>query len=692
MKQKRTNGTTLIELLVVIVVFLVGILAAIQIFPTGLDTLRTTRVMTIARQLARAESQVYAAMRDQMPELIAPVVYVGAGSFITVDTTREANELLPLGVDGLDNAGILSAGGNPLGPWAKVTGSNLISRVIGEGRSVPAPRPVGALYGTGSVLNLRFGPVYYERDAVSGIGVPGVVTAYTNDLELLDGDRDQDVPRLSAQRWDSWAAYFVPGTAATATGSTVAGFLNQDQIWVPRLGTGASLRHGFRVSMTMYYDDAGTVRPVDVIVTAPPVIGPFYDESPNWGTPPTNPSPYSIVSLPGLLNLTGGVYSPANYRGVLRNSLRIQRVYQELPLAVAFSAEDPLQYKMMNNSLGSLLVNPVAASVSIRNGATNVPLKVKADYSAFDWRILKEDLTVPTLAASSGADVKLMLNSIKAKDTQEPDGLASVGLGSTGADRSMWTPTPADGITPSSQDFVLVDVATGAVVVGNSAVDALSCYVVDKRRGVVTFRDADGVPGNGLSGFLSYAAPDSTANWTIEGPVAMEGRKVRAMYRGQVEFAVQPLKPANSYSVVYPAVAQPLGAGRVAIGGQNGWGVPNRLYFPLSDFGQRVTIGEIAYTDGANLSTTMEQGFRISGKEDFGGLVLAYVELPPGRTFDFSVAEPVKRVKGASMKVRVLWNPGTFAIGGTPAANLESFLNWHRGWRRVETETFVGAN
>ena len=54
MKRNRRAGTSLVELLVVIVVFLIGILAILQIFPGGLRVLATSRSNAVARQLEDA--------------------------------------------------------------------------------------------------------------------------------------------------------------------------------------------------------------------------------------------------------------------------------------------------------------------------------------------------------------------------------------------------------------------------------------------------------------------------------------------------------------------------------------------------------------------------------------------------------------------------------------------------------------
>ena len=52
-RNRHRLGTTLVEVLVVIVVFLVGILAVIQIFPKGYQILLLTRGKSVSQALAR---------------------------------------------------------------------------------------------------------------------------------------------------------------------------------------------------------------------------------------------------------------------------------------------------------------------------------------------------------------------------------------------------------------------------------------------------------------------------------------------------------------------------------------------------------------------------------------------------------------------------------------------------------------
>lgn len=113
MNRTRRNGTTLVELLVVIVVFLIGILAILQIFPGGFKVLQNTRSMAVARQLARAEMERSKSYADTMAEMILDVRYqLGAGF---VDIFTDANHFsndLGHGGEGMDVNGHVISGGD----------------------------------------------------------------------------------------------------------------------------------------------------------------------------------------------------------------------------------------------------------------------------------------------------------------------------------------------------------------------------------------------------------------------------------------------------------------------------------------------------------------------------------------------------------------------------------------------------
>lgn len=118
MRATRRAGTSLVELLVVIVVFLIGILAVLQIFPGGLRILTNTRNMAVARQLSRAQIEMLKARANVLGEMVLDVQYAVIGSTgslnIFVDGTHNQNDLGHPGT-AIDPAGNVILGADTIG-------------------------------------------------------------------------------------------------------------------------------------------------------------------------------------------------------------------------------------------------------------------------------------------------------------------------------------------------------------------------------------------------------------------------------------------------------------------------------------------------------------------------------------------------------------------------------------------------
>src|SRR5580700_9951541 len=91
-RNRRTLGTTLIEILVVIVVFLIGILAVIQIFPKGFQLLLLNRNREVAQGLARDYVEMLKSRPDQLPEQIVSAYYDLNGNLI-INSAKDPNDL-----------------------------------------------------------------------------------------------------------------------------------------------------------------------------------------------------------------------------------------------------------------------------------------------------------------------------------------------------------------------------------------------------------------------------------------------------------------------------------------------------------------------------------------------------------------------------------------------------------------------
>ncbi len=683
--RRKMAGTSLIEVLVVIVVFLVGILAIVQVFPPGLAVLRMNRAQTLATSLARAEVQRILGQSAQLPERIVAGSFDATGTVFILSQTDPSNFNPPVTNPGnlgeVDGNGQVLVSGNPIGHWTKQSGSNKINRIIGEGRPIPQPTVVNGVLG--SRMQLMFAPLYYIYDGANGRSAGQVLSVYGNDLRRSLGSSDEFIPDSTAALYDTDAFTFVPEERATLTTNTPAGFDRKDQIWIGLLqdtGTSLPIFHSYRISMSFVYNDGVSDRVIEAIFTAQPDISTSYFRQFNN---------YAVISIPDLLSAS--TFNPLGYRGVEVGSLRVQRVFQEVPAATPFSAYDPYQYRPWNHALGMLLLNPVGATEKVRDLDGNAaPLIARVDYSVYDWRIMRDEFSVPNpvLVASFNPNIKLLVNSVRAGSGTGPDSKPYGGIALAG---DGFMQTPDLGGTSGSQDFVLVDLETGGVVAGNSSV-ANSSYFVDKSNGTVQFKDTDTTDGFAITGRL-YVPNGGYQGWTLSAPMELAGRRVRALYTASGDYATQVLKASASYNIVFPSAPAQLVAGQCYVGGSNGWGFANRLYFPLIDSRQKVTVGEM-WVAGGTSPVIRDRDLKISGVESIGGVTVAYAEVPGGLNFDASRNNyAVRRVNGASIKVRAFYNPDTWSLGTDAGTNFDRLRKWTERYYTTTTETFdAGGN
>ncbi len=675
--QRRQAGTSLVEILVVIVVFLTGILAIVQIFPGGFRLLGITRRIAMGNQLARTEIERLKGQSEQLPEQIVPVIYVNIGGGvirIDVDSTRNVADTGPLaGVVSLDGTGMfLDSGNNILGNWKSLIGANVVRRVIGEGKRVPNPTLVNGL--EGSRMTLNFGPVILDANHQSTFLV------YGNDM---------------------LAQYGKPGTAGVRDSEyfLVSPDLPSGTITLP---SGPAVRN-YRLALT-FVERVGSqnVRreTVGLVVTVAA----------------NAPNGYQTFSLGTLLGI------PASYVGAEPDSIRAARLFEDVT-ATGFSPNgvkptaDPYEYQLISPELGVVMFNPAGYnySMDLRNGR-QLPLTARVDYDVYDWRVLREDFRIPD---SLPSNYHLPLGSLKVMNTNDVDGQLFTGMGFT-------VPNGAAGYSPAT-DFVLMDVQTGGVYLydyknpadptppagplNEFAVDPTkSSYTVDKSIGVVRFNDLNRNPGDGLQ--LQLLLPGANAPVTVNA----SGRAVRALYMAKDEWAVQVYKAAEQYYTTYAAptndsyyVGTSAGYyGLAAPAGENTALSSHRIYFSEADSGRKVVVETIWFhwSDGSGNHTDALQGQAFSiGRDrvtndfdpyiDINQAAADYVAATYGTAatnigLDFaSYGYAVRGVKGASVNVRVLWNPNYLNLTADGATNMKNLDRWAQGYRKQSTETFL---
>ncbi len=697
-RSRRTAGTSLVEILVVIVVFLIGILAIVQIFPGGFRLLGLTRSQSQATQLARKEIERLKSRADQLPDRIVPIRYVRAnGELVAIaDSNRRTNNLGPT-ADGLtQNADFTNAGDN-LGPWRRASAANMVNRVVGESTIIPAPRPAaGAIAGNlyyGGLMNLQFGPAVFNPEVAGNTTDSDVIfNVYANDLSLSLGAP----PPPAVDPFRQYLYYCENGDLPTA------------QLHIPQ-AAGGLIR--YRLAATGYVRDAlnnvRTIELLDYILTVPA------------GGPNTYFTvPFSAIFVPPIT-------APGEtFIGIASDSLQLAPLFTRILKTDPFTAS-PYEYKLIddvnpgvtNANMGALLFNPAGYDYFIPNSqGRRIPLMARVNYNVYDWGIVKEDFRIPAEDTGQPSDpiaegtvrrtpsIQLSLGGLKVKGNADTDGRTYNGLG-------FVTPNGVGGT--QELDVVIQDTETGGIYAHNPANlgDPIeTSYRVDKSIGSIRFQDRNAATPE-LE--VTIYRPD---DWTPIQINDARGRSVRVFYQSSQEYQVQVLKAAARYV----GVAGTPGSGQASLGAIGNPLTETKLYFSQSDLGRHVTINE-AYVEWDNdtplnlLYSTEVRKLSFSGEvkaprptdpiqlpsldlDDVFGLQPG-AQPPQQRRFAlrWSVVDEagkspgfiVRGVRGASVTVRVLWNPQKFTLGADPVANMTAFDRWASNWRKSTSETFL---
>ena len=650
--KRRQTGTTLVEILVVIVIFLIGILAVLQIFPGGFRLLLLSRNNSAATALGRDEIERLKDHPESLPEDVLAVRYDGTKSI--TDDTLEPTALNPLGT--------VDANGKVNGiDWTLASGANVARGIVGEGQRVPAPRQVGNQYG--GLLVVEHGP----------IDPNGPFLAYANDLSRTVGlPRDAVAgPPANSTLATTFAGITAKISETSATAGNVAAVRVQTPVatapfefFVVGAATPAATilvpasayNRVYRLRLSGVVNASGFVRrDFPTISLSVPAVDPSTDATPLIGI--------RVEDILGAADVLNG----ATLGSIEVGTVRLAPEY--LNRTAAGWSGDPFEAKLADGNLGVLLFSPYAREgIVARPGGSTEPLVAKVDYDVLDWRILREDFRV----VNDSASFRLSLQSLKVGSADGFDGRnngAMPGLegGATGS--------PV-GVNPTD-NVVVVDLATGF------RLDEAG-LIVDKSRGVVTLADVDGDASNGTQVRLV----------SLADPVNANNRTFRVLYRARQEWSVQLLKGASQYAILTSGITPT--QGQCALGVS----LPTLLHFPRSDAGRKVTVDSITYMSGSGVKTMEGQDFliqygRVGDSSNLPSIDLRDVDASAS-AFYFGTAaagtvQPVQGVKGASVSVRVLWNPETLDLTRGVGTPNEKINGWTRGWRKSTTDTYLRA-
>ncbi len=509
LRNRSTAGTTLIEVLVVIVIFLVGILAIVQVMPGGFKILRDTRDASIGTALGRAEIERVKSNDAQLPEMILPVIYTWlTGSvIISADPNRRPDDLGPVAA-GLDENGILyDSSNNPLGGWQYLSGANVMRRVIGEGRRVPAPRVIGAEYG--GLMVLQFAPVVFNPIYQS------LFQVYGNDMVAREGAPDPGARVLNY-------LYYLEDADEAA-----------GQIWLPRGPSNRSYRLSFDAWVS---DGTGYHRHSVVDATVPVRAG----------------TGYVAFLLSNYAPLTAG----ESYLGAEYDSIQVQRRFELLANSTPFSPNSPYEYKLLDQNLGLLLFNPTGSDFFERRpNGRRIPLMARVSYDVLDWRVIRDEFRVTDTLPSQQ---RLVIGNLKILGNQGLDGRPYTGLG-------FQVPDGAGGT--EARDMVIVDLGTGGVLTNASyrvdrSIGLVTFLDADGNsangvQGWVTLPGAANATALTLGGRQMRALYHGVGEWSVQV------LKAAAIYRpsdnlplGVAQFYVAnpPIDPRENTRVYFPGM------------------------------------------------------------------------------------------------------------------------------------------
>jgi hypothetical protein len=232
----------------------------------------------------------------------------------------------------------------------------------------------------------------------------------------------------------------------------------------------------------------------------------------------------------------------------------------------------------------------------------------------------------------------------------------------------------------------------------NNANNGLS-YKVDYLRGTIAFGSPSLPAPTGpqsLAQTISIYLPD--ANNTLQTGVNPAGRNFRVFYQAHNDWAVQVFKAPQRFTQV---LGMPLGVGQFYVGGSGpAGGAPTHIYFPWADFGDKVTIREIWYRDGANrLNVLRDADFVVRKAGPANPFGLPQIDIregdPNAVAFDFNTyGYAVRGIAGSSVRARVIWNNADKEdVPGDAAADIAQRMDlheaWTRNWRIVEVESHL---
>lgn len=593
-RTRGQSGTSLVEVLTVIVVLLVGIFAAVRLFPAGFSVNRQTSQADMATRLANAEIDRFTAGAANLMDAIAPGYTDPTSGAFVFDELATPDDLSPnlnppTGVDAY-----------------YVSDINRFRHVIGETVRVPVSTPIGNE--RGGVYMLSLGPVVLTPD--TGATFRGI-TVYSGSMQRVAGMDPNDPDSVSLLQQPT---QYGVDTGSNRDGASVAARI----CLFP-----SPYERRFRLTYNYYDPTTGSIGRYTTMFPA--------DGDTDARTTMSGSERVVRAGAGGWFTLAAPQYQPY----MVADSESISRAFRQLGRSDLWGFQqtppvaDPYEFKVISDNtsfanLGVLAFNPTGRDYTEQLPGGARPLTARIDYDVLDWRILREDRSMP---ASSPYRVRLLIPGIKKLGDIQDDQTQYAGIfGSAGG-----------------PDVMVYNLGTGQVV------DAAN-YVINYEAGNLTFTDA-----------FAQDAANATATF-------------RFLYKARNDWGLQVQKAARAY---HRNVTTGLGYDDYYLGTRFSSDLQRdvpTLLFSLSEAGKTVSVRELSYAlaDGT-IRMVQHQTLKINASPtlfvQINGRTLTPADVAT-RTSNSDAAAwpdptgnptvvPVVGVEGISFRARAIWSGGT---------------------------------
>jgi type II secretory pathway pseudopilin PulG len=631
------QGFSLVEVLVAIGILTLAFAALILIFPGGFETLQISANSTNADRLAEAELERLTGKGVSQLQGIYAVYHntftQGFDSQDITDASVTGNDLTGNAWDGSPNSNL-----------SQTDNINSERHISGELARIP---PINST--NQCLYQLDFGPIYMPN-SFQGFTLATYTAGGTANTEQAGDDLTFAVRGTA---WDRVIGNSAPDQGTLSVGGAVPPptdepdailrpgepeYLidyNRGEMALPNMPLNLTTSQWYTQVFSITYQCTSTTSAgtgAAATVTTQSVDVPNWVWNPGSATyvnPPAVGGHSQWFPVPGL---------PTGYQ-VVPGSEIVTREFHNMTGVNGGFDQDPYEYTLpptsgplqigQTASIGIVYFNPIAASLRTRSGGV---LTASIDYNVFDWHVMHEDRTM------GPSPIHLSLANINQMGTVLSDNSIYPGV----------VPQPNTSVDPG--DIYIEDVDKGQLVPLN--LTGTPADTIDYTNGVITLADSTGAPHAGTAdGDHLRIFYKASGDWGLS---AIKAPSVYVYYPNTDTAHIAPGPQVDGSASYEPAC----GTYTVANITDSSGNAVLRFFFPLTDSGKDVTISGLAsqYALTPNQIVSLDEQ-TITALDPSTGNYLPFgiVDIPVKTALASTTAAPVAAVRGATMKVRVLW-------------------------------------